>query len=65
MVFPVVMYGCESWSIKKTEHQRIGWHQQLNERGFWWTPGVSDGQGGLACCGSWGLKALDVTEQLK
>ena len=23
MVFPVVMYGCESWSIKKTEHQRI------------------------------------------
>ena len=24
MVFPVVMYGCESWAIKKTEHQRIG-----------------------------------------
>ena len=23
MVFPVVMYGCESWIIKKTEHQRI------------------------------------------
>ena len=23
VVFPVVMYGCESWSIKKTEHQRI------------------------------------------
>jgi len=23
MVFPVVMYGCESWSIKKTEHRRI------------------------------------------
>ena len=23
-VFPVVMYGCESWSIKKTEHRRIG-----------------------------------------
>ena len=23
MVFPVVMYGCESWTIKKTEHQRI------------------------------------------
>ena len=22
MVFPVVMYGCESWTIKKTEHQR-------------------------------------------
>ena len=23
MVFPVVMYGCESWNIKKAEHQRI------------------------------------------
>ena len=23
LVFPVVMYGCESWTIKKTEHQRI------------------------------------------
>ena len=24
MVFPVVKYGCESWTIKKAEHQRIG-----------------------------------------
>ena len=23
MVFPVVMYGCDSWTIKKAEHQRI------------------------------------------
>ena len=23
MVFPVVMYGCESWTIKKVEHQRL------------------------------------------
>ena len=23
MVFPLVMYGCESWTIKKAEHQRI------------------------------------------
>ena len=23
MVFPVVMYGCESWTIKKADHQRI------------------------------------------
>ena len=23
MVFPVVMYGCESWTIEKAEHQRI------------------------------------------
>ena len=24
MVFPVVMYGCESWTVKKPEHERIG-----------------------------------------
>ena len=24
MLFPVVMYGCESWTVKKAEHQRIG-----------------------------------------
>ena len=35
MVFPVVMYGCESWTIKKAEHQRIdgfelwGWRKLL------------------------------------
>ena len=23
VIFPVVMYGCESWSIKKAEHQRV------------------------------------------
>ena len=29
-----------------------------------WTPGVGDGQGGLACCDSWGLEKSDTTEQL-
>ena len=129
MVFPVVVYGCESWTIKKAEHQRIdafelwcwrrllrvpwtvrrsnqsipkeispvcsleglmlklklqyfghlmrradsyekilmlgkiegrrrrGWQRmrwldRLHVHGFGWTPGVGDGQGGLACCGS-------------
>ena len=28
MVFPVIMYGCESWAIKKTEHQRIDAFEQ-------------------------------------
>ena len=135
MVFPVVMYGCESWTIKKAEHRRVdafelwcwktlespldckeiqpvhskgdqswvfiartdakaeipilwppdaknwllgkdpdarkawgpeekgttedemvGWHHWLNGYGFGWTPGVSDGQGGLACCSSWGRR---------
>ena len=139
MVFPVVMYGCESWTIKKAEHWRIdafelwcwrrllkvpliarrsnqsilkvispeyslevlmlklklqyfghlseelthwkitwcwerlkvggagddrGWHHRLNGHGFGWTLGVGDGQGGLACCGSWGHKESDTTERL-
>ena len=29
-----------------------------------WTPGVGDGQGGLACCDSWGRKESDTTERL-
>ena len=35
-----------------------------NGYGFGWTLGVGDGQGGLACCGSWGRKESDTTEQL-
>ena len=42
----------------------VGWHHQLNEHGFGWTVGVGDGQGGLACCGSWGHKESDTTERL-
>ena len=144
MVFPVVMYGCESWTIKKAEHQRIDafelwfwrrllrvpwtprrsnqsilkeispeytleglmlklklqyfghlmqrvdslgknpdsgrdwgqetkgttedemawWHHRLDGHEFEWTPGVGDGQGGLACCSSWGHKESDMTERL-
>ena len=36
----------------------------LNVHGFGWAPGVGDGQGGLACCDSWGYKELDMTERL-
>ena len=36
-----------------TEDEMAGWHHQLDGREFEWTPGVSDGQGGLACCNSW------------
>ena len=144
MVFPVVMYGCESWTVKKAERRRIdafevwcwrrllrvpwtarrssqsilkeispgcslegmllklklqyfghlmrtvdslekdfdagrdwgqeekgpaedemaGWHHWLDERESEWTPGVGDGQGGLACCDSWGCKESDRTERL-
>ena len=144
MVFPVVMYGCEGWTVKKVEHRKIdafelwcwrrlfesplgceeiqavhpkgnqswvfigrteveaetpilwppdgkswsiwkdsdagkdwgqeekgmtedemvGWYHWLNAHGFGWTPGGADGQGGLVCCGSWGHKESDMTEQL-
>ena len=141
MVFPVVMYGCESWTVKKAEHRRIDafelwcWRRRLRvpwtarrsnqsilkeispgcslegtmlklklqyfghlmwrvdslektlmlggiggrrRRGrqrmrwldgitnseFEWTLGVGDGQGGLACCNSWGHKKLDTSERL-
>ena len=141
-VFPVVMYGCESWTIKKAERQRTdafelwcwrrllrvpwtarrsnqsilkeispgcslervmlklklqyfghlmrsidslektlmlegiggrrrrGWQRMrwldgiTDSMEFEWTPGVGDGQGGLACCNSWGRKGSDMTEQL-
>ena len=142
MVFPVVMYGCESWTVKKAERRRTDafelwcWRRLLRvpwtarrsnqsilketspacsleglmlklklqysghlmqrvdslektlmlgsiggrrrrgrprmrwldgitdsmDMGFGWIPGVDDGQGGLACCDSWGLKESDATE---
>ena len=139
MVFPVVMYGCESWTVKKAECWRIdafevwcwrrllrvpwtarrsnqsilkeispgisleemtpvlwpphvkswligkdsdarrdwgqeekgttedemaGWHHGLDGHESEWTPGINDGQRGLACCDSWGHKELDTTEWL-
>ena len=41
-----------------------GWHHQLNGHEFGWTPGVGDGQEGLACCYSWSRKESDTTERL-
>ena len=141
MVFPVVMYGCKSWTIKKaecwrigafelscwrrllrvlwtarrtnqsilkeispeysleglmlklqyfghlmrrtdswkrprcrerlkaggegaTDNEMVGWHHWLSGYEFKYTPGVDDGQWGLACCSPWGHKELDTTEQL-
>ena len=143
MVFPVVMYGCESWTVKKaerwkidafelwlekalespldckeiqpvhpkgdqpwvfigmtdakaetpilwpphvkiwligkdpdagrdwgqeekgtTENEMAGWHHRLDGHEFEQILGVCDGQGGLACCDSWGRKESDTTERL-
>ena len=47
-----------------TEDEMAGWHHQLDGHEFGWTPGVGDGQGGLACCNSWGHKESDTTEWL-
>ena len=47
-----------------TENEIVGWHHQLNGHEFGSTPGVGDGQGGRVCCGSWGHKESDTTEQL-
>ena len=41
-----------------------GWHHRLDGREFEWTLGVGDGQGGLVCCNSWGLKESNMTEWL-
>ena len=71
--------SCEEWLIGKdsdagrnwgqeekgtTDDEMAGWHHWLNGRESQWTPGVGDGQGGLACCDSWGRKESDTTEWL-
>ena len=58
----------KDWGQEKKgtkEDEMIGWHHRLDEHVFEWTLGVGDGQGVLACCGSWGCKELDMTEWLK
>ena len=40
----------------------VGWHHWLDGHEFEQTPGVSDGQGSLVCCGPWGRKESDSTE---
>ena len=47
-----------------TQDEMAGWHHRLDGCEFRWTPGVGDGQGGLVCCNSWGLKESDMTERL-
>ena len=47
-----------------TEDEMAGWHHWLDGPESEWTLGVCDGQGGLACCNSWGRKESDMTERL-
>jgi len=48
---------CSMLKISFSETLSIGHESE-------WTPGVGDGQGGLACCDSWGRKESDMTERL-
>ena len=47
-----------------TEDGMVGWHHRLDRCEFEQAPRVGDGQGGLACCSSWGHKELQMTERL-
>ena len=44
-----------------TEDEMVGWHHQLNGHESEQTLGVSEGQGSLVCCSSWGRKESDTT----
>ena len=70
VVFPVVMYGCESWTVKKAECQRI----DAFELWYWrrkWQPtpvfllGESQGRRSLVGCHLWGCTESDTTEATK
>ena len=61
----LMLGGIESRRRRGWQRMRlVGWHHQLDGHGFGWTPGVGDGQGGLACCPSWGQKESDTTERM-
>ena len=51
------------WGQEKgtTEDEMAEWHHRLDGHEFEQTQGVGDGQGGLACCDSWGHKESDTT----
>ena len=45
-----------------TEDEMVGWPHRFNAHEFEQAPGVGDGQGSLACCGSGDCKGSDMTE---
>ena len=48
-----------------TEDKIVGWHHRLKGHEFEQAPGDGEGQRNLVCCSPWGLKELDMTEELK
>ena len=58
-------YHCEQFkNISLCECTEVHLNKPLCGRESEWTPGVGDGQGGLACCDAWGRKESDTTERL-
>ena len=56
-------WGIElNWSPVSVNDELAEWHHRLDGHEFGWTPGVGNGQGGLACCDSWGRQESDTTE---
>ena len=62
------IHSINSWKLyietPNKKDEMAWWHHQLNGHEFVWTPGVGDGQGGLACCNLWGRKESDMAERL-
>ena len=60
-------YAGKDWGQEEkgiTEDEIVGWHHWCCGHEFEQALGIGDGQGSLACCSPWGLKELDMTEQL-
>ena len=49
---------------RRRERQRMRWLDGITDSMDMSLAGVGDGEGGLACCNSWGRKESDMTEQL-
>ena len=60
----LMLGGTGSRRRRGRQDEMAGWHHRLDGHEFESTPGVGDGQGGLACCNSWGRKESDTTERL-
>ena len=54
------LVGCCLWGRTESDTTEVTQQQQQQQQ----TPGVGDGQGGLACCSSWDCKEFHTTEQL-
>ena len=62
MVFPVVVYGCKSWTIKKAEHERIYAFELWCWRRLRRVPWTAARQASLSITNSWSLPKLMSTE---